>query len=223
MATIEEIVHAWHADQPHPRAPAIKVGDYPVAARLATILKFGQGHASPSEVANFWHEFTTMNTNLEAQKKQPIAPEEFVHLAQQAGRSSFAFHGRPPSMYELARLRDADPKTIHEYYGALPDEHYPTISAADMARTLHAARPWAQQLVGRDPVKLEAAYLHSSNQNAADYYARVASNGDDQTGPQPGVAGPGDGGRQQTDSRAGDSRMAAGPGAPGGSASIPPR
>lgn len=218
--TIEEIVHQWHSNQPHPRAPSVKVGDYPVAARLATILKFGSGHASPSEAANFWHEFTTMNANLVGQHKQEIAPEEFVYLAQQAGRSSFAYHGRPPSMYELARLRDADPKAVHDYYGALPDEHYPTISAADMARTLHAARPWAQQMVGRDPVKLEAAYLHSSNQNAADYYSRVASNGDDQAGSQPGVAGAGNGGRQPVDARAGDPRMAAGNGAASGSQGV---
>jgi hypothetical protein len=223
MPTLEELVTAWHADQPHPRAPGLRVGEYPVAMRLATILKFGQGHSSPSEAANFWHEFTTMNRNLEAQNKQPISPEEFTHLAQQAGRSSFAFHGRPPSMYELQRLRDADPKAVHDYYGGLPDEHYPTISAADMAKSLHAARPWANQIVGREPVKLEAAYLHSSGQNPADYYQQVSRGSNDQGGPQSGVASPGDAGGQPPDPRGNDPRLAPGPGAPGGPPGVPAR
>lgn len=215
MPTLEDVVRQWHASQPHPQAPSVRVGDYPVAARLATILKFGSGHASPQEAAMFWHEFNVMNQNLVAQKKLPVGPEEFTHLSQQMGRSSFAYHGRPPSMYEIQRLRDADPKTVHDYYGGLPDEQYPTLSAADMAKALHAARPWAMQIVGREPVKLEAAYLHHSGQNPADYYRDVHGTGD-QAGAQPGVAGTGDAGRQQAGQRAGDSGVATGAAVAGG-------
>jgi hypothetical protein len=218
---LEELVAQWHAEQPHPRAPKLKVGDFPVAVRLATMLKFGQGHASPSEAENFWHEFKSMNDGLMAQKKMPVSPEEFTHLAQQAGRSSFAYHGRPPSMYELQRLRDADPRAIHDYYGGLPDEHYPTVSAADMARALHAARPWANQILDRDPVKLEGAYLHHSGQNPRDYYFQVSNGGNDQTGAQPGSTGAGDAGGQQADARAGDPGVAAGNAAAGRSKGVP--
>src|SRR5262249_48648706 len=156
MATLEEIVHQWHAEQPDPEVPSVKVGEYPTAARLATILKFGQGYASPQEVGNFWHEFQDMNESLVAQNKMPVSPDEFSHLAQQLARSPFTYHGRPPTMHEIARLRDADPKTIGDYFAALPDEHYPTVPAGEMAKALAAATPWAQRHAGRDPNKLEA-------------------------------------------------------------------
>src|SRR5262245_43857378 len=140
MTTLEELVARWHADQPHPKAPSVKIGEYPVAARLATLLKFGSGHATSQEAANFWSEFQAMNAALVQQKKMPVGPEEFTHLAEQMARSSYAYHGRPPSMYEIQRLRDAHPKDIANYFGSLPDKDYPTISAADMARMLHAAQ-----------------------------------------------------------------------------------
>jgi hypothetical protein len=226
MPTLEEIVHGYFSSLPHPKAPALSVGDFPVATRLATMLKFGQGHASPQEAENFWHEYQTMNQNLQAQNKAPIGPEEFTHLAQQMARSSFAYHGRPPSMYEIQRMRDADPKAISDYYGALPDEHYPTVSAADMAKTLHAARPWAQQYAQREPSKLEAAYLHASGQSPADYYQQAAKKDgtNDQGGPpDPGAAGAGDAGRQPPDQRADDPRLASGPAAAGGGQGVPAR
>lgn len=220
---LEELVTQWHNEQPHPRAPKLKVGDYPVAMRLATALKFGQGHASPSEAENFWHEYQTMNENLIAQKKMPVGPEEFTHLAQQMGRSSFGYHGRPPSMYEIARLRDANPREIHDYYGGLPDEHYPTVTAAEMAKALHAARPWANQIVGRDPVKLEGAYFHHSGQNPADYYRNTHDGSDDQGGTHARTTGSGDAGGQQADPRAGDPGMAGRPGAADRPEGVPAR
>ncbi len=223
MATIEELVNQWHAAQPHPQAPGLTVGDYPVAVRLATILKFGTDHASASEATNFWHEFKSMNQALVASNKMPVSPEEFTHLAQQMARSSFAYHGRPPSMYEVRRLRDADPAAIHAYYGALPDEHYPTVTAADMAKALHAARPWANQILGRDATKLEATYLHHSGQNPRDYFQQVSGGSNDQTGGQPGAAGAADAGGQQAGARADDSGMAAGTAAASGGQGVPAR
>jgi hypothetical protein len=220
---IEDVVTQWHNEQPHPQAPGLTVGDFPVATRLATILKFGQGHASPSEATNFWGEFKSMNQALVAQNKMPVSPEEFTHLAQQMGRSSFAYHGRPPSMYEMRRLRDADPAAIHTYYGSLPDEHYPTVSAADMAKSLHAARPWANQTLGRDATKLEAAYFHHSGQNPRDYYRQVSDGSNDQSGSQPGVAGPGDAGGQQAGARADDPGVAAGAATAGRAEGVPAR
>jgi hypothetical protein len=189
------------------------------------MLKFGQGHASPLEVANFWHEFQGMNQTLLNQGKQPISPDEFSHLSQQMARSSFAYHGRPPSMHEITRLRDADPKAIHDYYGALPDEHYPTVSAASMAEALHAARPWAQMIAGGEPTKLDAVYLISSKQNPKDYFtARAHHDGtQDRPEPYPGATGVPAPGGQQADQRAGNPGMAPGSAAPGGSDGVPPR
>src|SRR5215813_7601933 len=211
MPTLEELVHQWHAEQPHPQNPSVKVGDYPIAARLATILKFGQGHATPQEVGNFWREFQSMNESLVAQKKMPVSPDEFGHLAQQIARSSFTYHGRPPSMHEIARLRDADPQIIHDYYGALPDEHYPSVPAAKMVEALHAARPWANMITKGEPTKLDAAYLYHSGHSAQDYYtARAQYDGSqDRSGVDTGVSGPDALGGQQANQRTADTGVAA--------------
>jgi hypothetical protein len=225
MPSLEQIVHEWHMEQPSPREPSISVGDLPVATRLATFLKFGSGHASPQEASLFWREFKQMNDTLTVQKKMPLGPEEFEHLSQQMARSSFAYHGRPPTMYEMTRLRDANPKDIHDYFGSLPDEHYPTVSAADMAKALHAARPWSQQYLSEEPTKLDAAYLHSSGQSPSDYYSQRANQGgsDNQVGPYGELAGAGDAGGRQASARASDPRLAAGAAAAGGGQGVPPR
>src|SRR5215471_10068185 len=215
MPSLEDIVHQSHAEQPHPQAPSVKVGEYPVAARLATILKFGQGYASPQEVGNFWREFQSMNESLVAQNKMPVSPDEFGHLAQQLARASFTYHGRPPSMHEIARLRDADPQTIHDYYGALPDEHYPSVPAAKMVEALHAARPWANMITRGEPTKLDAAYLYHSGHSAKDYYeARAQYDGSqDRSGMEPRAPSANALGGQQVDQRTADTRVATGPAA----------
>src|SRR5215472_3966638 len=208
MESLEQIVQRWHADQPHPQAPSVKVGEYPIAARLATILKFGQGYAVPQEVGNFWREFQSMNESLVAQKKMPVSPDEFGHLAQQIARSSFTYHGRPPSMHEIARLRDADPQTIHDYYGALPDEHYPSVPAAKMVEALHAARPWANMITKGEPTKLDAAYLYHSGHSAQDYYTKRAQydGSQDRGRTDAGATSATLAGRQQADQRTADPR-----------------
>lgn len=221
--TIEDIVHQWHMSQPHPLAPSVTVGDYTQALKMAAVLKFGGDHPGPQEAANLWHEYQQTNQTLAAQGKAPIAPEEFTQMAQQMAKVSFAYHGRPPSMYEIAKLRDAKPSEISDYFGSLPDEHYPTVSAADMAKAMHSARPWAIQATGQEPTKLDAAYLHHSGQNPADYYeqrAKKHDGSDDQSGPQPGVAGPGNDGGQPPAARAADSGVASGSATASGAASV---
>lgn len=100
----------------------------------------------------------------------PFEPEEFIHFAKQVAQTSFGYHGRPPTLQELARLREAHPKDIDSYYGSLPDKDYPHISAADMVKALQSARPWANMHIERDPNKLEAAYLHHSGDSPKTYY-----------------------------------------------------
>jgi hypothetical protein len=225
MPSIEEIVHQWHADQPHPQAPDIKVGEYPTAARMATFLKFGQGHATPQEVGLFWREFQGMNQTLQAQNKMPISPDEFTHLTQQLARSSFTYHGRPPSMHEITRLRDAHPKDVSDFYYHLPDEHYPSVPAGEMVKALQSARPWAEMIGGSQPTKLDAAYLYHSGHSAQDYYkARATHDGDqDRAGSHSGAAGPDTAGGQPSDQRADDPRLASGAAAAGGQNGVPQR
>lgn len=170
---LQKAVQDWHNAQPHPQARDITVGDFPIAARMATMLKFGQGHASPAETANFWKEFQTHNSHLLQRNQQPYSPEDFIQQVQQMAKSSFAFHGRPPNMTEIFRLKDAHPQDVHKYFGSLPDEQHPHIAAQDMVKALESARPWANLHLGREPNKVEASYLHHSGQNAQQYYEQM--------------------------------------------------
>lgn len=173
--TLKQIVDQYHQSQPHPRAPELTVGEYPVAAKLATMLKFGSGHAEPQEVVGFWNEFQKMNQTLQAQKKLPIEPEEFGQLVQSMAKVSFTYHGRPPTMPEITRLRDAHPKDVHDYFAALPDEHYPHVSAGNMVKALQSAQPWSQMHLNRAPNKQEASYLHHSGHSPQDFYQTLAN------------------------------------------------
>jgi hypothetical protein len=179
---------------PHPQAPELKVGEYVTAVKLATKAKFG-GHAEPHEAAAFWGEFQQANKNLIEQKKSPLTPEEFGHLLDRIAPVSFAYHGRPPTIPEIVRNRDAHPKDVYSFYGNLPDEHYPHVPAQEMVKHLEAARPWSQMLLGEKPLKLHASYLYHSGHNPKDFYQslkeqRDQSQQEDQQ-PAPGQTQPG--------------------------------
>lgn len=188
--TLKQIVDQFHQSQPHPRAPELTVAEYPVAAKLATLLKFGTGHAEPQEVVGFWNSFQQMNSTLQAQKKLPLGPEEFSQLVQQMAQVSYAYHGRPPSMMEIQKLRDAHPKDIHDYFAALPDQHYPHVSAGQMVKALESAKPWAQTHLQRAPNKQEASYLHHSGHSPQDYYQQMAKQKEESADQQQGQAQP---------------------------------
>jgi hypothetical protein len=85
------------------------------------------------------------------------------------------FHGRPPSLKELVTLKDKSPAEVHRHFGDLPDKHHPEISAANMVKAYQAARPWAREHLGREPVGTEARYLHHSGEEPRDYYSRLAA------------------------------------------------
>lgn len=159
----------WHAvakahwdQQPHPKAPNIQIKDYATAVKLATLVKFG-GHASSHETGLFWPEF----------KATGMSPQEFEHAVERIAPVSFTYHGRPPSMQEIVQLKDKHPKDVSSYYGELPDKHYPHVAAKDMVQHLAAATPHAQEHLGRNPVKLEAALLHHSGENPRDFYSKL--------------------------------------------------
>lgn len=149
--------------QPHPRAPSLTIGEFATAVKLATMTRFG-GHASPEQAALFYPEFKSLG----------ISPTDFEHAIDRLAPVSFAYHGRPPTMQEIVRLKDEPPAKASSYYADLPDRHYPWVTAATMIKNLQAAEPHAQQYLGRPPVKLEAAHLSASGERPADYYARLA-------------------------------------------------
>jgi len=115
-----------------------------------------------------------MNQDLQRQKQLPITPEEYGQLLDAIAPVSYAFHGRPPTMPEIRKLRDSHPKNIREHYAFLPDKHYPHVTAGDMVKWLETARPWARMHLKRDPVKNEAAYLAHSGDNANHFYWALA-------------------------------------------------
>jgi hypothetical protein len=156
---------AFYDAMPHPNAPSIKAGDYATMVRLATITKFG-GHASPQETEAFAKEFAATG----------MSPQQYEHALEHMSRVSFALHGRPPSMQEIAQHKDKSPADIKKYYSDLPDQHYPAVSAGDMAKYLAIADPHASEHIGRRPVKGEAAYFAQAGMNASavkEHYATI--------------------------------------------------
>ncbi len=166
MTDWDSLAKSWWDEQPHPKDPTgkLKIGEYVTAVKLATMAKFG-GHASPAEASLFWGEFQATGMH----------PEEFEQTLDKIAPLSFTYHGRPPTMTEIAQLRDKHPHEQAKYFQDLPDKHYPSVTAGNMVKTLAAARPHAQEHLNRDPVKLEAAYLHHSGERIPDYYARLAA------------------------------------------------
>jgi hypothetical protein len=153
---------AYWDTQPHPKAPSLTIGDFATAVKLATLVKFG-GHATAEDATLFWPEF----------KQMGISPGEFEQTVTRLAPISFTYHGRPPTMQEIVKLKDEPPAKANSYFADLPDKHYPWVSAATMIKHLEAAGPHAQNYLGRPPVKLEAAQLAASGENPALYYQRL--------------------------------------------------
>jgi hypothetical protein len=186
----ESVVADWWSRQPHPEAPGLTIGEYPIAVKLATKLKFG-GHATPDEAQAFWTGFQQMNHRLQATGKLPLSPDQFMEVVDKLAPISFAYHNRAPTLTEVATLADAHPKDVQAYYGSMPDEHYPHVPAAEMVRHLQRAKPWAEMIIGRPPNKGEAAYLYHSGDHPRDYYMAMKED---------------DGGANQTGGYSGDDR-----------------
>jgi hypothetical protein len=153
----------WDA-QPHPHAPSLTIGEYATMVKLATLAKFG-GHASPHEAALFAPEF----------KASGLSPEEFEHTLDKIAPLSFTYHGRPPTMKEIATLKDKQPHEARKYFADLPHKIYPHVSAGDMVKAVQAAKPHAMEHIGREPVLNEAAYLHHSGVDPATYYEKIGA------------------------------------------------
>lgn len=177
MSIWDQIAAAWHDAQPHPHNPTLSVGDYATAVKLATRSKFG-GHASPQEAGAFWTEFSTLNDRLATEGQRPFTPEEYTQVLDKTAPHSFAYHGRPPTMDEIVRHRDAEPSTIAKYYGDLPDQLYPQVPASQMAKYVQLADEPALQQIGRRPTKGEAAKFALGGFNFAgigDFYRAMVA------------------------------------------------
>lgn len=158
---------------PSPNAPSIKNKDYPTAVKLATYTK-DKGIATAQEAEGFWQEFSGMNEALVQQGKQPYSPQDYKSALDQLSPLSHTYHGRAPTMREIATYGQEHPTKQRDYYASLPDSLYPHITAGQMVQAKFAANPHAQQNVGREPVKSELAYLVHSKEDPSTYYSNLA-------------------------------------------------
>lgn len=160
------VAHEYIQNLPSPHDPSgkIPIGEWATAVKLATAAKFG-GHASPHEASLFYSEF----------KATGMHPQEFEAALDKLAPLSFTYHGRPPSMQEIAQLKDKSPADARKYFGDLPHKIYPHVSAADMVKAVQSAKPHAMEHLGREPALNEAAYLHHSGDDAATYYAKLGA------------------------------------------------
>lgn len=179
MSAIEDAAKAYWDAQPSPHAPGLTNGQVIPAVKLATKGKWG-GHASMAEAALFHHEFQHLN----------MTPQDFEHAHDRLAPVSFTYHGRPPSMKEVADLKDATPAAVRAYYGGLPDRHYPHVTSAEMIGALQAADPHAMEHLKRPPVKAEAAYLVHSKERPQEYYSRIAATDSTAQGDTSGTEAP---------------------------------
>jgi hypothetical protein len=163
-----QVAHEYVQNLPSPHDPTgqIPIKEWATAVKLATAAKFG-GHASPHEAALFYPEF----------KATGMHPQEFEAALERLAPLSFTYHGRPPSMQEIVQLKDKSPAEARKYFGDLPHKIYPHVSAHDMVAAVQAAKPHAQEHLGREPSLNEAAYLHHSKERPAEYFQRIAQSG----------------------------------------------
>jgi hypothetical protein len=197
----EKSAKAYWDEQPHPRGHGLKIKEVATAVKLASMMKFG-GHAEMHEAALFWQEFAPGGVPL-------MPPEEFERVVDRVAPLSFTFHGRPPSMKEIADLASKASHEVRKYFADLPDKLHPEITAGEMVKSFQAARPWARQHLEREPVHTESAYLHHSGEKPDAYYARLgAQNTEEQAdalhtsvGGDSGEGGVGVAGRQAPDQR----------------------
>lgn len=155
---------SYFDELPHPMGHGLLIKEFATAVKLATMARFG-GHAQPAEAALFWSEF----------KQTGLSPEDFEQTLDKLAPLSFTYHGRPPTMKEIAQLKDKTSAEARRHFGDLPDAQHPSLSAAEMVKSMTAARPWAREHLQREPLKNEAAYLHHSGTPAETYYAHLAA------------------------------------------------
>lgn len=163
-----QVAKAYYDELPHPNGHGLKIKEFATAVKLATMIKFG-GHAEPHEAAMFWQEFAPGGVPL-------MSPQDFEHALEKVAPLSYVFHGRPPSLKEVAELAGKASHEVRRYFADLPSKTHPEISAGDFVKAYQAARPWARQHLEREPVATEAAYLHHSGESPAVYYQRISRN-----------------------------------------------
>jgi hypothetical protein len=143
------VVERFYGSMPHPLAPEVKVSDYPAYARAATIMKgeFPNGD--------------DVRTTYHALKQANVSPAEYEYLNNLMTPITTRFFGkgRRPQLQEIAKLKDAGPNEIYQYFASMSHPQYPEAKIGDMFRYYHAALPISREHTDppREPVASELA------------------------------------------------------------------
>lgn len=160
------VMSVW-GSKPHPDVPEIQVKQYETFARVAAELH-ETNTPSHDQVAGAYH----LLTNAE------LAPAEFERLWKVAKPLAKRLLGQNPDIHDLHALVGKMPGEVQSYYMAHPHPDYPEVSAGDMVRYYHIARPMSQQLWGMEPNAHELARMVMGQYDAEDILAHYRDSGD---------------------------------------------
>jgi hypothetical protein len=139
LSTISRVVADHYGEMEHPLVPGtgVTIRQYPLYERSASLLfgdQLGGKRPAPSHVEQAFH--TLKNANL--------SPGEFEQAWSVMLPVSQRLLNREPSMFEVAKLKDAGPAEIHHHYMSHPYPGYEEVTAGDMVRYWRAAEPIAR-------------------------------------------------------------------------------
>lgn len=144
LRSIQQAVTTHLNSQPHPMAPSLTVGEFPVYERVAAMLndKVLQGNKPKPEMVAHAHQTL---------KSAQLSPGEFENVWTLARPVANRLLDRDPSIPEMAKhLREATPGMVHDYYSNHPYPGYEEVKAGDVARYMRAAEPIARRY-GKSP------------------------------------------------------------------------
>lgn len=144
LRAIRQAVEAHINAQPHPLAPDLTVGEYPMFERIASMLNDQVLRGNKPKPEMVVHAHQTL-------KSAQLSPGEFEHIWTMARPVANRLLDRDPSIIEMAKhLREATPKDVHQYYSDHPYPGYEEVSAGQVARYQRAAEPIARRY-GKSP------------------------------------------------------------------------
>jgi hypothetical protein len=152
-AVIDQVI----GDQPHPKAPSLKVKDYKAHETVAEMMK-NPDRPTPQDVVDAYHTLNGIG----------MSPAQFQHAWKIARPLANRFLGRDPDPSELAQFVDGHPADVYDYYAHSPYPGHEEIKAGDFVKYFHAATPIAQATIGRKPLPVEIARFAAAGYQSED-------------------------------------------------------
>jgi hypothetical protein len=157
-ATMQGRAEELYGNMPHPQGNGqIKVNEWPAYVRVAARLKGARMPQADDVISAY--------TML---KGAGVSPAEFEYVWDKAKPVSTRLIGQEPHILEIARLAQAHPSEILNYYSSMPHPKHPEISAGDYAKYFHAMQGHAQEHQQRDPNGVEIVRAAMGNWETED-------------------------------------------------------